>query len=190
MCDLYNMSNDYKANKMTSFSLNFRVRRTNSSMCHTQRCPRTISVHCLASGEATKEALSREAFQPENTPRLFRGTGAGMQLYQVEQQFFTVLKKSVRFSGLAFLRGTFLIVFYLLMPLTKLLLMQDRIRCLGHSCVLSYLFSPTKYVCGSKAKFWSCNAALVILCSSSTVTDRRLCPKSMKYNTAQSILIF
>lgn len=34
MCDLYNMSNDYKANKMTSFCLNFRVRRANSRMCH------------------------------------------------------------------------------------------------------------------------------------------------------------
>lgn len=117
MCDLYNMSNDYKANKMTSFSLNFRVRRANSSMCHTQRCLWTISVHCLASSEV--EALSREAIHPENTPRLFRGTGAGMQLYQVELQFFIVLKKSMRFSGLAFLRGTFFDCFYLLMPLKK-----------------------------------------------------------------------
>lgn len=139
MCDLYNMSNDYKANKMTSFSLNFRVRRANSSMCHTQRCLWTISAHCLASSEV--EALSREAIHPENTQCLFRGTGAGMQLYQVELQFFTVLKKSMRFSGLAFLRGTFFDCFYLLMPLKKLLLMQDRISCLGHSGMLSYLFS-------------------------------------------------
>lgn len=80
--------------------------------------------------------------------------------------------------------------FYLLMPLKKLLLMQDRIRCLGHSSMLSYLFSPAKCICSYKAKFCSCNAALVIHCSSSTVTDRRLCPKSMKYHTAQSILIF
>lgn len=49
---------------------------------------------------------------------------------------------------------------------------------------------PTKCICSYKAKFCSCNAALVIHCSSSTVTDRRLCPKSMKYHTAQSILIF
>lgn len=139
MCDLYNMSNDYRANKMTSFYLNFRVRRANSSLCHVWWCP------CKCTLPDFKRDGSTEQVGYPKCPLFLPGG---------QEQQYSSAKRNYSFSQLlgqevndvlraGISKRDFSNCLLLLMLLTKLL-MWDKIRYLEH-CFHTYFPQSTVF---------------------------------------------